>query len=58
MFKFLRNVGLCVAPFALGVVAAASTAFVMIGSILLAPLLIAGFWLNNYLVREQSVVAG
>lgn len=58
MSGFLRNLGRQVAPFALAVIAAASTLFVMIGSLLMAPLILAGFWLNNYLMREEGIVAG
>lgn len=58
MSGYLRNLGRRVAPFALAVIAAAGTLFVMIGSLLMAPLILAGFWLNNYLMREEGVVAG
>lgn len=58
MSGFLRNLGRRAAPFALAVIAAASTLFVMIGSLLMAPLILAGFWLNNYLMREEGIVAG
>lgn len=58
MSGYLRNLGRRIAPFALAVIAAASTLFVMIGSLLMAPLILAGFWLNNYLMREEGVVAG
>lgn len=40
------------ASFALNVVAAASTVFVMVGSLLLAPLILAGIWLSNYAAGE------
>ncbi|UZR28443.1 hypothetical protein [Methylococcus mesophilus] len=58
MSGYLRNLGRQIAPFALAVIAAASTLFVMIGSLLLAPLILAGFWLNNYLMRDEGVVFG
>jgi hypothetical protein len=58
MSGYLRNVGRRIAPFAVPVITAASTLFVMIGSLLLAPLILAGFWLNDYLMREEGIVAG
>ncbi len=42
-----------IAPFALNVVASASMAMVMLGSLLLAPLILAGIWLSNYCARES-----
>lgn len=40
------------APFALNVLASASVALVMLGSLLLAPIILAGVWLSNYCARE------
>ncbi|BBL77373.1 hypothetical protein [Methylomagnum ishizawai] len=46
-----------IAPFALNVIAAASTALVMLGSLILAPLILAGVWLANQCAADPRVVA-
>lgn len=48
MSKFLKQA----APFALSIVASASMAMVMLGSLILAPLILAGIWLSNYCAGE------
>jgi hypothetical protein len=48
MPKFISKI----APFALNVVASASMVLVMLGSILLAPLILAGIWLSNQCMGE------
>ncbi len=48
MSKFLKRA----APFALNLVASASMAMVMLGSLILAPLILAGIWLGHYCAGE------
>ena len=52
MSNFLKKI----APFALNVVASASMALVMLGSLLLAPLVLAGVWLANQCGAEDPRV--
>ena len=48
MPRFLHKI----APFALNVVASASMALVMLGSLILAPLILAGIWLSQQCAGE------